>query len=100
MSPAQSSRRTAAALRSSGTMQVSVSHARKGSQVVVQVTAAPIEMGGRMVGAVAVDTDITDRVRMEQELRAVLEFRDRMLAVLSHDLKNPLGVILASTFVL
>ena len=83
-----------------GTMQVSVTHAGKGSEVVLQVSAAPIEMEGRIVGVVAVNTDITDRVRMEQELRAVLEFRDQMLGVLSHDLKNPLGVILASSFVL
>jgi signal transduction histidine kinase len=34
------------------------------------------------------------------ELRAALEFRDRMLGVLSHDLRNPLGVILTSAHVL
>ena len=42
-----------------GSMQVSVPHAGKGNEVVVQVSAAPIEMDGRIVGAVAVDTDIT-----------------------------------------
>src|SRR5690242_2727130 len=35
-------------------------------------------------------------MREEAELRAALEFRDRMLGVLSHDLRNPLGVVLTS----
>ncbi|HEX9576920.1 MAG TPA: histidine kinase dimerization/phospho-acceptor domain-containing protein, partial [Myxococcales bacterium] len=41
-----------------------------------------------------------ESLRVQEELRAALEFRDRMLGVLSHDLRNPLGVILASAQVL
>jgi signal transduction histidine kinase len=37
-----------------------------------------------------------ESLRVQEELRAALEFRDRMLGILSHDLRNPLGVILAS----
>ena len=81
-----------------GSMQVRVPHAQKQSDVVVHVSAAPVLVNGRTVGAVAVDTDITDRIRVEEELRGVLNFRERMLGVLSHDLRNPLQVILASAY--
>ncbi len=44
-----------------------------------------------MVGAIA--TDITERKRMEEELRLAIQARERVLAVVSHDLRNPLGTI-------
>jgi signal transduction histidine kinase len=37
--------------------------------------------------------DITDHKRLEAELRAAIEMRERVLAVVSHDLRNPLGTI-------
>ncbi len=37
--------------------------------------------------------DITEHKRLERELRAAIEMRERVLAVVSHDLRNPLGTI-------
>lgn len=44
-----------------------------------------------MVGAIA--TEITDRKRMEEQLRVAVRAREDVLAVVSHDLRNPLGTI-------
>jgi PAS domain S-box-containing protein len=76
--------------------EVLIRHRGTGEDVVVRSSAAPIRLGDRIVGAVAVNTDISMRMQEEAELRAALEFRDRMLGVLSHDLRNPLGVVLTS----
>lgn len=37
--------------------------------------------------------DITEHKRLESELRTAIEIRERVLAVVSHDLRNPLGTI-------
>jgi len=76
--------------------EVLVRHRTSGNELVVRSSAAPIRLGERVLGAVAVNTDITKRMSEEAELRAALEFRDRMLGVLSHDVRNPLSVILTS----
>ncbi|HEY5677426.1 MAG TPA: ATP-binding protein [Myxococcales bacterium] len=76
--------------------EVLVRNLGTGEDIVLRSSAAPVRLNGRIVGAVAVNSDITARMREEAELRAALEFRDRMLGVLSHDLRNPLGVILTS----
>jgi signal transduction histidine kinase len=75
---------------------VIVRHRTTGNDVVVRSSAAPIRLGDRIVGAVALNTDISARTAEEAELRAAVEFRDRILGVLSHDVRNPLGVILTS----
>jgi signal transduction histidine kinase len=76
--------------------EVLVRNLGTGEDMVLRSIAAPVRLRGRIVGAVALNSDITARMREEAELRAALEFRDRMLGVLSHDLRNPLGVILTS----
>jgi PAS domain S-box-containing protein len=89
------------ALRGESTArEVLLRHRGTGEDVVVRSSAAPIRLGDRIVGAVAVNTDITQRMVEEAELRAALAFRDRMLGVLSHDVRNPLAVILTSTALL
>jgi PAS domain S-box-containing protein len=67
-----------------------------GEDLIAHSSAAPIQLCGRAIGAVAVNTDISARTRQEKELRDALDYRDRMLGVLSHDLRNPLGVISTS----
>jgi PAS domain S-box-containing protein len=49
----------------------------------------PLRLLGTMV-------DVTERVRAEEELRAVDRLRSEFLGVLSHELRNPLAVIASS----
>lgn len=68
----------------------------------------PFELGGRsflgtffpvygedrrITGLGGILIDITEHKRLELELRAAIEIRERVLAVVSHDLRNPLGTI-------
>lgn len=68
--------------------------------VVLRVAAAPIHSGDRVRGAVMVATDITAQRRDEEERKRLLEAarqavadREHALAVVSHDLRNPLNTI-------
>ncbi len=46
-------------------------------------------------------TEITERKRMEQDLRDAVRMRDDLLAVVSHDLRNPLATVqLAATMLI
>jgi PAS domain S-box-containing protein len=48
-----------------------------------------------------ISTDITERKQMEDELRGAVRAREDLLAMVSHDMRNPLGTIaLATTMVL
>src|SRR5205085_1626869 len=51
----------------------------------------PIPGDPPLVGAVA--TEITQRKLMEEELRSAIRAREEILAVVSHDLRNPLGSV-------
>ena len=84
----------------SAQLEMLVRNRKTGKDVVVHSSAAPIRMGNTTIGAVAVNTDITERIQKEQVLRDALDYRDRMLGVLSHDLRNPLSVITTSTSLL
>jgi signal transduction histidine kinase len=57
-------------------------------------------MSGRAAALIAKARLNAELARRNAELSAALDYRDRMLGILSHDLKNPLGVILASSYVL
>ncbi len=47
----------------------------------------------RVNGLGGILIEVTDHKRREAELRAAIEIRERVLAVVSHDLRNPLGSI-------
>lgn len=47
----------------------------------------------RVAGLGGILIDITEHKRLERELRSAIEIRERVLAVVSHDLRNPLGTI-------
>jgi two-component system CheB/CheR fusion protein len=54
----------------------------------------PVERDGKLVGAVVTFLDITERRQAEEEVRAVARRRERFLAMLSHELRNPLAAVL------
>jgi PAS domain S-box-containing protein len=80
--------------------EVIVRHRKSGEDIVVRSAAAPICLGDKLVGAVAINTDITERIRQERGLREALEISERVGGVLAHDLRNPLGVISTSATLL
>jgi signal transduction histidine kinase len=49
---------------------------------------------GRIVGVVGAATDITEQQRTQQQLEEALGFRERMMGILGHDLRNPLTTII------
>jgi two-component system, chemotaxis family, CheB/CheR fusion protein len=55
---------------------------------------------GRIIGVGGIKTDVTRLKRAEQQTREAVEHRDRFLAMLSHELRNPLGAIVNATEVL
>lgn len=56
------------------------------------VSAAPVR-GDGVSGAVVVFIDITERHQLEEELRRAVAFRERLMGIVSHDLRSPLGSI-------
>ncbi len=67
---------------------------RDGTAVPIDDSGAPIRDGrGRVVGVVLVFRDITARRAAEQELRENDRRKDEFLAMLAHELRNPLAPI-------
>jgi len=71
-------------------------HLRKdGSTVDVSVAHAPIhDEHDQVAGASTIARDITQRRRDEAEVRRALLMRDQFMAMLSHELRNPLAALL------
>lgn len=64
---------------------------------IVLNSGAPIrDDGGQIVGAVVAQMDITDQIRAEQALREADQRKDEFLAMLAHELRNPLAPISAA----
>jgi signal transduction histidine kinase/CheY-like chemotaxis protein len=94
--------------------EVVATHAETGEKVHIRGASAPVILNGHVIGAVAVNTDITDRVRVEEERRQLLEseraaraeaeranrLKDEFMATLSHELRTPLHAILGWTQIL
>ncbi len=75
--------------------------ARDGRRIDVSLTISPIrDASGRIVGASKIARDISERKRMEAQLREADRRKDEFLAVLGHELRNPLGAIRNVTQVL
>jgi two-component system CheB/CheR fusion protein len=74
---------------------------RDGSTIEVMHTISPIRDAlGRIIGASGIAHDITERKQAEREIATAIRNRDRFLAMLSHELRNPLGAILNAVRVL
>ncbi|HTA20492.1 MAG TPA: CheR family methyltransferase, partial [Polyangia bacterium] len=64
-------------------------------------TRLPIrDPAGHIVGTTAIFRDVTDQKRAEEEIREAVRRRDQFLAMLSHELRNPLSAIVTATGVL
>jgi len=56
------------------------------------VSAAPVRGEGAS-GAVVVFVDVTESHELEAELRRAVAFRERLMGIVSHDLRSPLSII-------
>jgi two-component system CheB/CheR fusion protein len=60
----------------------------------------PILQHNDVIGAVVTFLDVTERRKAEQEIQDGVRRREQFLAMLSHELRNPLAAILSATHVL
>ena len=60
----------------------------------------PIFRGVEVIGAVVTFLDVTERRKAEQEIQDGVRRREQFLAMLSHELRNPLAAILSAVRVL
>jgi PAS domain S-box-containing protein len=67
---------------------------KDGSLVDISLTVSPIiDEHGAIIGASKIARDITQRRRTEKQLRAADQAKDEFLAMLGHELRNPLGAL-------
>src|SRR5687767_10599710 len=65
------------------------------------VTRLPLRDGGdQIVGVVAIFRDVTEQRRAEDKIQDGVRRRDQFLAMLSHELRNPLSAIVTATALL
>ena len=77
-------------------MQVRVPR-EDGSYAYLSVSSAPIRRAAEVSGAVTSFTDVTELRRAQDALRDAVARRDEALAIVAHDLRNPLnGILLQS----
>jgi two-component system, chemotaxis family, CheB/CheR fusion protein len=68
-----------------------------GSSFPAEYWSHPILRENEVIGAVVTFMDITERRKAEQELQEGVRRREQFLAMLSHELRNPLAAILSAT---
>jgi PAS domain S-box-containing protein len=72
-----------------------------GLRRIILNSGAPIRNeGGDIVGAVVAQMDITERVKAEEALRQADRKKDEFLAMLAHELRNPLAPITSAAAIL
>jgi PAS domain S-box-containing protein len=65
---------------------------KQGRRIDISLTVSPVrDSAGRVVGASKVARDITDRKRAEEALREADRRKERFIALLAHELRNPLA---------
>jgi len=74
---------------------------RQGKLIPVLLTLSLLtDQNGRPLAIASIAKDITDRKRAESIHREAVRKRDQFLAMLSHELRNPLSAVLNSTYLL
>lgn len=66
---------------------------RDGTALPVQWSLRPLVDGTEVKGAVLTFTDMTEIREKEEALRRAVRTRDEVVSIVSHDLRNPLGVV-------
>lgn len=65
------------------------------------VTRLPLlDRGNAVVGVIAIFRDVTEQVRAKAKIDEEVRRRDQFLAMLSHELRNPLGAVVSATAML
>jgi two-component system CheB/CheR fusion protein len=64
-----------------------------GSKFLSEYWSYPIRRGNQIIGAVVTFLDITNRKEAEDEIRMAARRREEFLAMLSHELRNPLAAV-------
>jgi PAS domain S-box-containing protein len=65
---------------------------KHGRLIDISLTVSPIrDSEGRVVGASKVARDVTDRKRIDKELQEANQRKDQFIALLAHELRNPLA---------
>src|SRR6185295_10386844 len=74
---------------------------KDGQRLDISLTFSPVrDAVGRLVGASGIDRDITDRKRAEAALREAGRRKDEFLAMLGHELRNPLAPIRTCLYIM
>src|SRR5467141_2066570 len=70
---------------------------KDGTMLDLALSIAPLrDPAGAVSGAIAILVDITDRKRGEEDEARTARFREHLLGIVSHDLRNPLTAIVTS----
>jgi two-component system CheB/CheR fusion protein len=76
-------------------------HTRAGEEEWHVVTRLPLrDPRGHVVGVIGIYRNVTQLKRAEQRVHEAVQRRDQFLAMLSHELRNPLGAIVTATALL
>jgi PAS domain S-box-containing protein len=75
-------------------------HRADGTEFRGDAWASPVERGRRQAGAVLTVVDVSERRRAEEQARRTAAFREQILGIVGHDLRNPLGAIVMSAALL
>ena len=74
---------------------------RDGKPIDVQLTVSPVfSADKKVIGISKIARDIGDRIALEHKIRNQVQQRERFLAILSHELRNPLNAVSNATALL